>query len=489
MHPIGVHRFYGFSPSIGVLRDPIDGATGNVLITNTGEFSSILRTIAEKRLKEPEKTLNIYVQENEPAVLARILLLLAVSLSPEIPVRQRVTEILEIYGNNFVTESTAEYVSRKSRELMDFICEERVDLIGGVADLKKLKYKEKDAMNELISAWSRKVDFNMDSLRDHRLRHHYADRYDFRSNLIDWDYQFDVRHSAGGIHSKQFATWRNTGVAFEFGDRSYTAPNRTMGSYAQGKSKSEGTSKLLRGFWGDIVASPYLALGLDAPEETGLLEIQNKKTGTEQWRHNAGEVATYNMLSLLYAIEHGKPYKMAIPHDIFSGLGEARDDAEATEESKIEEVDKDMDEEEALAQIEKKMRDIEVEEKNERTKCIKQGLEGVKIIPLLTPLASQRRLKGIMDVVLVGSGSVDMIGEPYFKNLLKDHATIITETVRHVPMKNKEARGIFRQKTIELATSNGFVPDSELQSGGVDCGGYMQEGEERYEHLFFRRGS
>lgn len=33
----------------------------------------------------------------------------------------------------------------------------------------------------------------MEKLRDHRLRHHFAERYDFRANAIDWDYQFAIR--------------------------------------------------------------------------------------------------------------------------------------------------------------------------------------------------------------------------------------------------------------------------------------------------------
>lgn len=28
----------------------------------------------------------------------------------------------------------------------------------------------------------------VDTLRDHRLRHFYEARYDYRNNLIDWDY-------------------------------------------------------------------------------------------------------------------------------------------------------------------------------------------------------------------------------------------------------------------------------------------------------------
>lgn len=32
----------------------------------------------------------------------------------------------------------------------------------------------------------------MEKLRDYRLRHLYGERYDFRRNVLDWDYQVRV---------------------------------------------------------------------------------------------------------------------------------------------------------------------------------------------------------------------------------------------------------------------------------------------------------
>lgn len=102
----------------------------------------------------------------------------------------------------------------------------------------------------------------MDKLRDHRLRHYYEVRYDYRNNLIDWDYtvsppskgvsvhyaacecshltsvwtlQMSLKkiENASVIHIKQYREWRNSGVAFEFGDQTYTEPNRTMAAYTE----------------------------------------------------------------------------------------------------------------------------------------------------------------------------------------------------------------------------------------------------------------
>ena len=51
-----------------------------------------------------------------------------------------------------------------------------------------------------------RVPFDVDSLRDHRMRGFYEDRYDARKNLVDWDYNAAVREVASIIHFKQF--WR-----------------------------------------------------------------------------------------------------------------------------------------------------------------------------------------------------------------------------------------------------------------------------------------
>ena len=59
--------------------------------------------------------------------------------------------------------------------------------------MKELKFKEKDDLVDIFKSWSSKVPFKMQELRDQRLRYHYKDRYDFRTNLIDWDYTMNLK--------------------------------------------------------------------------------------------------------------------------------------------------------------------------------------------------------------------------------------------------------------------------------------------------------
>lgn len=55
-------------------------------------------------------------------------------------------------------------------------------------DFSELRYKDRDEVVDSVKSWSSKIPFPMEKHRDQRLRYHYKERYDFRKNLIDWDY-------------------------------------------------------------------------------------------------------------------------------------------------------------------------------------------------------------------------------------------------------------------------------------------------------------
>lgn len=43
----------------------------------------------------------------------------------------------------------------------------------------------------------------------------HSGRYDFRKNLVDWDYSMSVKEWAAIIHKVLFNQWRDEGIAFE----------------------------------------------------------------------------------------------------------------------------------------------------------------------------------------------------------------------------------------------------------------------------------
>lgn len=105
---------------------------------------------------------------------------------------------------------------------------------------------------------------------DQRLRHHYKDRYDQRLNMVDWDYNMYIKTLAPHINQKQYKQWRHTGLAFEWRLAENKVPNRTFGSYLPAynvsqlnltKQKKTKDNIEVRGFWGDILQSPYIPFG------------------------------------------------------------------------------------------------------------------------------------------------------------------------------------------------------------------------------------
>lgn len=98
-----------------------------------------------------------------------------------------------------------------------------------------LKFKERDEMEDVVSSYHDAHSFDIEKARDTRLRALFKDRYDFRRNLTDWDYQFGgLKKNCPFINPRDYKDWRMTGLAFELRLASNSVPNRSMGSYVPG---------------------------------------------------------------------------------------------------------------------------------------------------------------------------------------------------------------------------------------------------------------
>lgn len=300
MEPTGAHSYWGFSPAVDLLqvhasalghtcaaiaaahasRDSSDTKLASslseasetsqrpfcALLLSPGDARHVLKTIAQRRRHSrgghAAPAMHLCVYERSAEVLARIMLQLAIACDWELPLRQRAALWLELYGNALIQTRTATYLSSKLRAvLVDVLCNERGPApLPALFDFSLLKHRQRDELEEVLKSWAEGVPFDMATLRDHRLRHHYGARYDFRNNLIDWDYQMGIKPHVGALHFSTFREWRNSGVAFEFGDCVYSAPNRTMASFVEGREAGRG-SVARRGYWGDILVGPYHAVG------------------------------------------------------------------------------------------------------------------------------------------------------------------------------------------------------------------------------------
>lgn len=243
---LGHHGLWGFSPSFDIFEailntcelndssEPI-----NILLVHPGDIRHILYTISRNKRHLTSlnpRPIHFYLLDSCVEILARNLLLLEVFIDFEIPIRQRANIFLEIFGNVKVQERTARYIEQLGQKLISLAVNSIATL--EIVDLQHLKYKDRDNLENVFKSYSRKIPCDMINLRDHRLRGYYAERYDSRRALGDWDWQYSYRETAASIiHITLYRDWRETGVAFEFGDQTYVEGNRTMLTYVEGTLK------------------------------------------------------------------------------------------------------------------------------------------------------------------------------------------------------------------------------------------------------------
>jgi len=63
---------------------------------------------------------------------------------------------------------------------------------------------------------------------EQRMRHTFGNRYDHRDNLVDWDYHMKLHEKAPIISKREYARWREMGIAFEVRESNYNCSNRSM---------------------------------------------------------------------------------------------------------------------------------------------------------------------------------------------------------------------------------------------------------------------
>ena len=107
-------------------------------------------------------------------------------------------------------------------------------VLKSLVSLESLKFKERDALEDVISSWHSAHAYDIEQYRDTRMRAHYKERFDVRKNMVDWDYSFYVKKLCPHINQREYMAWRLTGLAFEHRLASNQQPNRTMGSFVAG---------------------------------------------------------------------------------------------------------------------------------------------------------------------------------------------------------------------------------------------------------------
>lgn len=275
----------------------------NILLSGACDLRHVLSTIAHAQRTQSKRPIHFYLHDNSVETLARHVLFLYLLTDQRMPARERAEVFLSLYGNTLVRERDETYLNDAVAEILNIISGQSEHAVSRLIDFSTLKYKDRDEMAEMVQGWLTKHPFDIETLREQRLRGYYRSRYDYRVNLMDWDYHNGIKNGVAPIiHWQHFKEFGKSGVAFETRLGVYKQPNRTLASYQQARSKTKGTTIAVRGFWGDILNPPYMAFGIEAdPQDHPRLF----KFANDQYRNNAADIAVFNVQALLQEIDTG----------------------------------------------------------------------------------------------------------------------------------------------------------------------------------------
>ncbi|KAL5019261.1 hypothetical protein ScPMuIL_004983 [Solemya velum] len=431
----GAVTWWGFSPvlDLQLVTEDVISSLGNsslqrvascedemnILLVGAGDIRHVLWTTARAHRHKPKK-LNIFVLESCLELYARDILLLAVALeSPKRMGLQEKTELfLELYGNILVRQQTCEYIEKMALDFIKMVTDsDYLENKLPMLDLSQLKFKERDFLEGIFKFWKnpdRNV-FDVSRCWDMRLRQHLGVRYDSRKNVFDWDYHMGlVKRGAEIIHTHEYKNWRNTGIAFQIREGTYNEPNKTM---ASGLLIEHGGEKhARRGYWGDILVSPYVAIGMEC-EEKSFFKKQNGK-----FTRGSEHIAEFNVLSTFHELAFQQLY--VLPEVEKSGT------AEINSGVKIEEITEEM-EEAAEPQCSEETLHPEIESTDEEYEALPLNNVKVTFLPLnsLPDLGKKSKYQKRFDTVYFSNSMVHLL-KPDMEQTFSDQATVILETAK-----------------------------------------------------------
>uniref|UniRef100_UPI00358F975C dynein axonemal assembly factor 3 isoform X2 n=1 Tax=Myxine glutinosa TaxID=7769 RepID=UPI00358F975C len=313
---LGAVTWWGFSPAKDLqkeadrvleaeLTDNGRPSELSILMVGAGDGRHLLSTICQSQ-RWPKRKLAFYIVENNLEVLARHMLFLVLTLeSPKRMGLQEKTEIfLELFGNTLIRSSTVSYLSDTANFLIRAVTDpEWLRLMLPCINITALKFKEKDQLEAIFKFWKnrdRRV-FPIDKFWDGRLRRYLGVRYDSRIGAYDWDLMMKL-HDRGAklIGSREYTRWRDKGIAFEPREGIFEEANKTLASGIL--LMHNGERRPVRGYWGDIVTSPFVSFGIETEEEN------LKKTRNGVHVNTARDISYHNLLALFHELLTGKKY-------------------------------------------------------------------------------------------------------------------------------------------------------------------------------------
>ena len=164
----------------------LQNAPINILLLSPCDIRHIIQILSDQSASSSAvRPVHFYLMESHVEGLAKDLFLLHLFLNSSIPTRQRAILFLEIYGNALVQEKTEVFIEYMGNLLASWINDDLDDdcpidsAFYDMVDVSFLKYRERDDIGLVFRSWSRSIEFDVIKLREYRMRHYYAERYDW----------------------------------------------------------------------------------------------------------------------------------------------------------------------------------------------------------------------------------------------------------------------------------------------------------------------
>ncbi|MCJ8728387.1 hypothetical protein PDJAM_G00004050 [Pangasius djambal] len=512
----GCVTWWGFGPARDLLEMGVPRPQGelNVLLVGSSDPRHILKTISG--LKDTD-SLHLWVMENSMEVVARQLLLLYLSLStPESTGMQEKTEVfLELFGNSEIRSQTdnklKHIAARLSLSITDSL--DTDTHTHPCLDTSLLKFKERDELVRIFKQWQHpsSTPLSMSKAWDARVRQHLGTRYDARRGCFDWDltmklhdrgasklrYTFIVAlyHSAvvvtgqkcrlifsnssrssckvyintqtafspfslsqcGVIHKQQYSRWRERGVAFEMREGLYCIANQSLLSARVFSRRGDRVG--VRGYWGDIISSPYLSFGIET-ENKELLKTQNN-----QHVKTAQDISVANVQTLFKSLSTrgGHTHVSELAKESVDGTAETQSQPEPsisceTQQSEEKQVSA-VDQKQAIEPDNEAHAEEKQNHKSHQLELM--NLNGVSVsflsLDSLPKLSLKSRYCSLFNAVYCSASMVQHLDSSLTQTAAPD-AVLIVELAKYLLDLSKEQQAAFATRVSEIAQEVGFVP-------------------------------
>uniref|UniRef100_A0A7S2TRF5 Dynein assembly factor 3, axonemal n=1 Tax=Lotharella oceanica TaxID=641309 RepID=A0A7S2TRF5_9EUKA len=436
---IGQHQMWGFSPSFDPLKYLSEKTKQkkeiNVLLINPGDIRHLLETLHEIENAKEVAKVNVYIWEDTLECIAREMILTRIATDQSLSTEARIQTFLEAYGNIEIHKKTSENLSTYAKQIYKDMAKD-AEKVAPIFNLSRLKFKERDEIEDVLKFVSSETKFNAKELWDNRSRHYLGARYDALGNIVDWDYSMRMKDYAPIIHKLHYRRWRARGIIVERQGRC-TEPNRTLASSIDARHRKRGPVTV-RGYWSDIVVSPYISFGVHTRDMSFYERAQR------QYKKHSVDICEHNLTKI---------FEKIAPCNVKEVVEKTPDGEEIQILEAATEVESDTKKEDKKK--DPKTKDNEKKEPKSEFDWASR-VEVSFLFGDLKKIFARSRYHKLFDLIFISQHIAHSCFSADLNNIAAENCTIVSETVKYLPVKLPEKK-LFVQKLVELGTKASWV--------------------------------